>query len=343
MRLHETLSRLTESVKLAVGDNLIALILGGGYGRGEGGIIHRNGVECCYNDLDLMLIVENKRAIKPDSINKISRYYQAELGIHIDFSRPMTLEEVRHWPNWLMWQDLLNGHIVLDGPDDILTSNAPAELNNPLPLIEASRLLLNRGAGLLWAMRVVRGVEPETDEDFARRNFYKCQLALGDAMLIAYGNYVASYRARGRHFACLATEHKEVSDFKIEPLYSTALLFKFFPDEISSAQPNLKQLSELASIWGSVFLHIERMRTGKTFFSLDEYVRWKGLREPEQNTTDRLLRNLIRNLQNGNFSLRYPREKLFRTLPPLLALTKAQSSQWEKDGARFLNIWRRFN
>ena len=56
-----------------------------------------------------------------------------------------------------MWYDLLNGHIVIKGPSDILSAHAPAALKKTLPVIEATRLVLNRGAGLLWALRVVRG------------------------------------------------------------------------------------------------------------------------------------------------------------------------------------------
>lgn len=60
-RMHDVCLRIGEDVEKALGSNFTALILGGGYGRGEGGVVRVDGVEKPYNDLDFTLIVRRKK------------------------------------------------------------------------------------------------------------------------------------------------------------------------------------------------------------------------------------------------------------------------------------------
>ncbi|MEW6128485.1 MAG: hypothetical protein AB1757_15705 [Acidobacteriota bacterium] len=342
-RLNESLNRISEAVYLALGENLIALILGGGYGRGEGGVVYKDGIEQPYNDLDLVLVVKEKTRIDYKALHRISEKYAKNLGIHVDFSRPLDLKDIQHLPNCLMWQDLLNGHIVIQGDKNILNDYAPETLKDKLPVIEASRLLLNRGAGLLWAMRIARKVESGQDSDFIRRNYYKCALALGDALLITYRQYQTAYRGRNQLLANLAKENAEVAAMNLTGLYNKALIFKFSPDDISNTTIDEFRLQVLAENWGIVYLHIESYRTRQKFNSLDEYANWIGIREPQQNTFKYALRNFIRNLQIKKLSLSYPREALFRTLPILLGVCHSTVKDWDTESAKFIEVWRRFN
>src|SRR5262249_31081427 len=146
-------------------------------------------------------------------------------------SRPLTVEDVRRWPPTLMWSDLLHGHHVLHGPPDILTANAPAMPSESLAAIEATRLLLNRGAGLLWATRVLRACEPAPDADSLRRNSYKCALAIGDALLISHGRFETAYTGRNKRLAKLLAEWRAPFAFDLQPIYDDALQFKFSPGD----------------------------------------------------------------------------------------------------------------
>ncbi len=342
-RLDAALQRLAGDVKRALRGNLIALVLGGGYGRGEGGVVRVGGVEQPYNDLDLILVVGRKKAVPQDALGAIRRGYGAELGVEVDFGRPLTLRDIQRWPRWLMWQDLLNGHTVLAGPPDVLRARAPSALQRPLPPIEATRLLLNRGAGLLWATRVLRGVEDPPDPDFVRRNYFKCALALGDALLIAHGRFATPYRGRDLLLDRLAADCAAVAALRVGPLYRAALRFKFCPDELPDAPLSEGQLRALAERWGSVFLHVEGLRVGRPWASLAEYAGWRGAREPGQNGPVRWLWNALRNRRWGAWSWRYPRERLYRQLPALLRLTGAPIVDWPAETARFLAVWGRFN
>jgi hypothetical protein len=342
-RLHATLLRIADRVEEALGDNLVALVLGGGYGRGEGGVIRQDGVECPYNDLDFTLMVDRKSRVAWERLHHIGKSFAQELGIHVDFSRPLTVADVEQWPHWLMWYDLLNGHVVLKGPADILSKHAPPALREPLPAIEGTRLLLNRGTGLLWAMRVVRGVESPPDKDFVRRNYYKCALALGDALLIAHRRYTTAYRGRGFLLADLERSLPDIAALHLTPLYEEALRFKFRPDLVDSHIPTEQALTTLAQVWGSVFLQVETVRTGQVWISFQEYVGWKGIREADQHTFGRLVRNVGRNLQMGRLSWQYPREALYTRLPVLLGLAQTHVQNWSEETAEYLKVWDRFN
>lgn len=343
VRLHAVLQRLTADIQRVLKDNLVALTLGGGYGRGEGGVVCVNGQEQPYNDLDLILVVERKKGVPWDAVEGIRHHYEAELRIQVDFGRPLTLKDIRRWPHWLRWYDLLNGHVVLAGPPDALRAWAPPTLRGPLPSIEATRLLLNRGAGLLWAVRVLNGIESSPDSDFVRRNYFKCALALGDALLITHQRFATPYRGRDLLLARLAAECAAVAALRVEPLYGPALRFKFRPDESSDVSLNGAQMHALAERWGSVFLHVECLRTGYRWPSLAEYAEWSGIRESEQNGPLKRLYNTIRNRKLGTWSWRYPRERLYRQLPVLLRLTGAPVADWPAETARFLAVWNRFN
>ena len=74
-RLNETLLRIGDEVEQALGNNLVTLVLGGGYGRGEGGLVVKDGKEMPYNDLDLTLVVGRKSTIPGDRLKASEKKY----------------------------------------------------------------------------------------------------------------------------------------------------------------------------------------------------------------------------------------------------------------------------
>ncbi len=341
--MHETMIRIADEMEQAMGDNLLALIIGGGYGRGEGGMVIRDGREMPYNDIDFVPVVRSKLKVPWDILNTISRSFASELTIHVDFSRPLTLDDIERWPSWLVWYDLLNGHIVIKGPSDILTKHAPSSLRQALPAIEGSKLLLNRGTGLLWSLRVIRGIEDSPDEDFVRRNYYKCALALGDSLLIAYKRFTTAYRGRDILLERLEQDEPGVAAFGLDSLYKQALEFKFRPDHLPAGDKTEGDINAIAKLWGTVFLDVETVSTGRQWSSLDEYVDWRGIREKNEHTIRLIPRNVARNLQFRRLSLRYPREALYRQLPVLLGLTSKHATNWAQETTSYLRVWDRFN
>lgn len=326
-----------------LGDNLVALVLGGGYGRGEGGVVRVDGREEPYNDLDFVLVVGSERKVDARRVAEIGERHARALGIHVDFSRPLTIRGVRAWPHWLMWTELLNGHMVVEGPGDVLAANAPTAVRGCPPAVEATRLLLNRGAGLLWAMRVRRGAEPAPDADFVRRNAMKCAQALGDAVAIAHGRHRTPYAGRDAVLAELERHEPSVASLAVGASYRAALAFRLDPGAARPEAFDEAELSELADRWATTLLHVEAVRTGRGCGSLAAYVANRDVRELEQNRPGRWPRNLVQNLRTGRLSLRYPRERLFRELPPLLAGARSPSEGWIRDSRAALQLWQRFN
>lgn len=336
LELSGILEAVGEAIKSELGPNLVALVLGGGYGRGEGGVYREGDQERPYNDLDFTLLVGSRASVDPKKLKAAVHALEQRVGIDIDFSRPVTVSDVQHWPHWLMWHDLLLGHLVVVGPADILSANVPKNLWQAPPLIEASRLLLNRGAGLLWSQLVHSGHQAAPDRDFVRRNLHKTWLALGDAFLLMEGRYSTAYRDRAASYQDLVDKKPGYAAMVPTPKYLEALRFRLAPHEFLAPIANT-DLDQARTAWIEVFLTLETRRTGVSFADGQSYGSWAELREPEQNGIALWPRNLVRNLQLGRLSLDYPRERLFREI--LALMVKPDPAQTEE----FLEVWRRFN
>ncbi len=341
-QLDDTLRAITLDTEAALGGNLVALILGGGYGRGEGGVEIVAGGERPYNDLDLALVVKTPSAVPQAVLARISAVYARQLGIHVDYSRPLTVTAICNWPPLLVWHDLLNGHQVLSGPADILTAHAPDAVKSHPPPIEALRLLLNRGAGLLWATRVLRFDEPEPDRGFIRRNAYKLALALGDALLLSHGRFATPYRGRDALLERLAEADDAVAALDLLPPYRDALTFKFSPHALAHQTVDANALASLAGQWARVLLLTEERRTGRTWPDIRAYAADPCIRENEMHHAREIPRNIARNLRVGRINWQHPRELLYRELSRLLARNPSEPG-WREGTNGVLRIWKRYN
>ncbi len=340
-RLDGTLKRLTADIVAALGDGLEALVLGGGYGRGEGGVVLRNGEEHLYNDLDLLPIV-TRHGVSLEAAHPVTERYGRELGIEVDLGRPVTVADIEAWPAWLMWHEFVLGHTVLHGRPDILTAHAPQRVFDAPPAVEALRLMLNRGAGLLWARRVAAGIDAPVDPDFVRRNVYKCAMALGDALTVVHRRHVTVYTGRDARVAALVRELGLSFSFDLPALYAEALHFRFRPDQAPNRTWDDASLREMGRHWAEVLRHVEEMRTGQSWKSTADYCAWPGVREADMNTLQTCPKNVARNLSAGSLSARHPREALYRRLPGLL-LSGMGVPDWAAQSEQFLSVWRRFN
>ena len=194
---------------------LLGVVLGGGYGRGEGGVATMpDGSQRLSNDLDFYLVVEDgssaaemesaSRALEP-----IARRWSERLGIDVDFCPPKTPWRIRHDQERLMIQELLHGYFDVAGEKgEVLFNGVERRQPSEFPWTEAVRLLVNRGAGLILA-------RASDDPQFVVRNVNKCVLGAGDALLIARGGY--RWRAEER------------AEALGQPLYSDAVAWKFRP------------------------------------------------------------------------------------------------------------------
>ncbi|MDD5729441.1 MAG: hypothetical protein PHV59_12850 [Victivallales bacterium] len=207
--------------------DIAALVLGGGYGRGEGGVFKMvSGKEKPYNDLDFFVIAENVNYFRRREINRFFRDFGKncswELGADVDFCPVKTIRQLRKLPPTLMWQELRLGYRLIYGREEALRALPVCDLNE-LPPAESLRLLLNRGTGLLLAReRLAKKELLIDDRDFVGRNLFKAVLACGDVFLLHKKQYSISVLER------LKTVEK-TADMELAEFYRRAVAFKCRP------------------------------------------------------------------------------------------------------------------
>ena len=213
--VNEVVTRVGAEIGALSASFLQGVVLGGGYGRGEGGVLEvPGGAQRLSNDLDFFAVTEKAasgreiRAIE-DALAPVSEAWTAKLGIEVDFV-VRTPWRMRHDQERVMIQELLHGYFDVVGKSgEEMFMEIERRAPSAFPLGEAVRLLVNRGVGLMLA------AEPERGSAFAVRNINKCVLGAGDACLIARGAY--QWRVEDRA-AALG-----------EKLYSAAVAWKFRP------------------------------------------------------------------------------------------------------------------
>ena len=249
------LEKLVEEAIAGVGSEIAALsvprlwgvVLGGGYARGEGGAreCKVESVKCkvegmpvaecrLSNDLDFFAITKEgatdaDAAAVAKALEPVSRRWTEKLGIDVDFT-VKTPWRIRHDQERLMIQELVHGYCdVFGAKGEEMFAGVVRREPGELPWMEAARLLMNRGMGLLLAAEklqsVADGRHPADDSrlsnvhSFINRNINKCILGAGDAFLISRGLY--RWRATERADACEAQGFGE--------LYARAVEWKFRP------------------------------------------------------------------------------------------------------------------
>ncbi len=340
--IDSTLSRMSDEVATAVGEVFTALILGGGYGREEGACVIRDEKESLYNDLDLFLITTKPYSLTKE-VGAVQKKYEHILGIDVDIGAPLTISDLQQLPNQLMWHDLLNGHLVLKGPQDIISSHMPSHMKEKVPQVESIRLALNRGSGLLQAIIASESEKPLSDPDFIRRNYFKAALAFGDCLCITHQVYTVNLPERLNRLESIKDKIPRQFSDSVPGLYKDAIRFKQSPDSYGRDQTGINELRVAARLWCDLFIYGEKVRTSKSFSDPASYVQNGFIREPEQHRGRNLLRNIVKNLQMKRISFRYPREGLYGELVSLLDDPRPEDTQWLRRSEEFLNLWNTYN
>ena len=234
--LDRVLAELSDEIAKLEIPHLKAVVLGGGYGRGEGGVLHTPSGSRLYNDLDFFVFSEGAGKRKADRINStlksVSGRWEKQLGIAVDFGPAKNLSDLRKVSQTLMFQELLRGWKPVWGEANLEQWIKPLEADR-IPYSEAVRLLLNRGMGLLFAGNYIK--EGKDDPDFILRNLNKAYLGGGDALLISAGKY----RWKGNERAEAYREHIRMKKLPGEyaSLYDKACQWKREPEIELPADP----------------------------------------------------------------------------------------------------------
>ena len=135
------------------------LVLGGGYGRGEGGVLRTRTGDRPYNDLEFYLFLSgnrfwNRRRYAP-LLNAECDRLSEEAGLHVEIKID-SLTEWEQQPISMFSYDLVSGHQMVLGPDDLFERYGHHARGEDIPLEEATRLLFNRCSGLLLSLELLQ-------------------------------------------------------------------------------------------------------------------------------------------------------------------------------------------
>jgi len=296
--------RVSEAIKAIGGEidslrvpRLQGVVLGGGYGRGEGGVrslefrvqssefrvpgseLGGGEVrveEALSNDLDFFAVTEEgasaaEIAVLGAALEPVSRRWTERLGVDVDFT-VRTPWRLRHDQARVMIQELIHGYFDVAGKKGAeMFRGIEVRPPSAFPWSEAVRLLVNRGVGLLLANErmhpeAANDQRPTTNDqlsmtNFILRNINKCVLGAGDARLIARGGYL--WKAADRA-AALG-----------EPLYSAAVAWKFRPRKESVCSWDEAQAEWLKAV--DEVMSAGR-RTGAMRRTVYQAARWIGRR-----------------------------------------------------------------
>jgi hypothetical protein len=372
VELEEQLARLCERVLAGVrgivpSGRLQAVLLGGGYGRGEGGVYRTPEGDLPYNDLEFYVCVKgnpwiHQHRFQP-AFHRLGEEVGREAGLELEF-KVVSIEQLRESAVSMFYYDLYMGHRVCFGPENILEECEHHAQAERIPLFEATRLMMNRCTGLLFAAERLRRTNfTAEDADFVGRNQAKAQLGFGDAVLTVHRAY--HWSAPERHHRLAGLECAEELPWlpELQRHHCLGVAFKLYPQRTLMPHADFgRQQDELIALGLQVWLWLENKRLGATFATAREYAFSRANKCPETNP----LRNWLLNARTfgpGSLfdwkSLRYPRERLFNALtlllwdptaltsPPVLRFVQdelySNSSSFTELIADYASLWKRFS
>jgi hypothetical protein len=142
-----------------------------------------------------------------------------------------------------------------------------------------------RCSGLLFAReKLEQNPLPPDDADFVGRNLAKAQLAFGDALLTAFGQYHWSCRERQARLQCLSLAEAPPWFPEACRHHVAGVDFKLRPRRTPSSATELRaKLEELVAFGVQVWLWLESRRLGRLFSSAREYTLSAVNKCPETN------------------------------------------------------------
>ena len=319
-RVRDGVQRLVPAAKLE------GLMLGGGYGRGEGGVLRAAEGDRPYNDLEFYVLIRgcdflNERRYR-HPLHELGEKLSPDAGLEVEF-KALSLHKLRSSPVNMFYYDLVMGHRWFGGDDDLLAGCEHHRDAAGIPMDEATRLMMNRCSGLLFAAeRLQRAEFTDDDADFVGRNLAKAQLGLGDALLAASGRYHWSCRERGERLKTLQATGAEAWLEPVRQHHAAGVEFKLHPARSRESRGELmRRHDEMTRLAEPIWLWLENRRLRASFASVRDYALSDVNKCPE---TPALRNRLVSAKAFGAAAAlsavggRYPRERLLESLALLL-------------------------
>ncbi len=276
MHIERTCKKVLAGVqRIILPQQLEGLLLGGGYGRGEGGVLRTKNGDRPYNDLEFYVLVRGKdwlnEKIYGRRLHRLAKSLAPEAGVEIDF-KIISRQTLRESPASMFFYDLISAHRWLLGDESMLAGCEQHRQARDIPLHEATRLLMNRCSGLLFAKEKLESKSfDDTDADFVSRNIAKAQLALGDAVLTVFGQYHWSAMVRNRRLLELEVDENLPWLSEVRHYHETGLKFKFHPQINISREVLQSEHEKISALAQQVWLWLENRRLECHFLSMRGY------------------------------------------------------------------------
>lgn len=270
---------------------LRALLLIGGYGRGEGGVELREGRLRPHNNLDFLFVTRGL-----DAEERATLLQRAELAVDPLRRRAsigIDLSAIDEWrlrcsPSLVMWCDMRHGHKTILGDSQFAPGLTQFRVE-AIPHSDVRDLLVNRGTLLVindWLWRrhtaqLARRRRPweSTGKREAellrttRRHRMKAIIGYGDALLFFHGLYHWSYVEKRRRM----TSCPGASD-EFRRAYDEALAFRQRPDyslgaadAVAGLDAERSRQHSLLPLLEQVHLNCESRRLGQELSGWENY------------------------------------------------------------------------
>ena len=305
---------------------LEGLMLAGGYGRGEGGVLRAGRGDEPYNDLEFYVFVKGNALLAEQRyrvpLQDLGQRLSPAARLEVEF-KVLTLGKLRAARPSMFFYDLVAGHRWLLGDDSLLAGCEHHRAPGRIPLHEATRLLMNRCSGLLFSAERLRRARFGPEEaDFVGRNLAKVQLALGDVILAARGQYHWSCRERHQRLQALRDSPGSRWSEAVCRHHAAGVGFKLHPLRSAESREALAQEHAALSLLArELWLWLEDLRLGTAFPGPREYALSGMNKCPETSGfRNRLVNGRTFGLAAAlpSAGARYPRQRLLHALCLLL-------------------------
>ena len=228
---------------------LKAIILAGGYGRGEGAVEFAKKKPRLLNDLDIYLVT--KKQMKDSFLEKLGQRcskligkggleypenYRAKFDFDTFFNvdlRCITFGKLKHLPPPVRYYEMNNGTTLLYGED--VRKIIPSMKTEDIPFSEGLRFLSNRMMNMFLSMKEEYLKKKPSKDETGIINYYICKayIACCDALLLSIGKFAPTYRGRAKIFSDIYKEafpdmHKKFPELAEKVNY--AINYKLNPD-----------------------------------------------------------------------------------------------------------------